>query len=189
MKTISGVPYALSVCAAAAMLAGCGGATQFPNPAAQTPRGNTGTVDRSASPSIVSSNRPDSGRGKVERLSASTVQVGKCGGDGFEFSCNFSARGRAVGPYPGTFFARNKERSSCGTFGGKFFCGWSFNEHFVITSGASNILGNINANGPGPLLGIHQYTTKNGYSGNVKIQSLGGVFSSGGDFSEIFHGM
>jgi hypothetical protein len=107
--------------------------------------------------------------------------------------CHKRAFGHEVrefaGTDPGTFFARNKYRGSCGTFGGYFGCGWSFYEKFVITSGVSKIIGKINASGSGPILGIHQYTTRNGYSGNVNIQSLGGVFSSGGDFSEIFHGM
>ena len=48
MTTISRVPYALSVCAAAITLAGCGGTAQFPNPAAQTPLRNAGANDRVA---------------------------------------------------------------------------------------------------------------------------------------------
>ena len=43
MKTISRVPYALSVCAAAAMLASCGGSVQVPNPLAQAPLGRIGS--------------------------------------------------------------------------------------------------------------------------------------------------
>ena len=73
MKTISPGHYALSVCAAAAVLEGCGGLAPSQNPTAETLLGNIGTVDRSASPSIVSPNRPDSDKGKVERLTAPRV--------------------------------------------------------------------------------------------------------------------
>ena len=40
MKTTSPGHYALGACAAVAILAGCGGAAQFPNPTAQTVLGN-----------------------------------------------------------------------------------------------------------------------------------------------------
>ncbi|MGB8907317.1 MAG: hypothetical protein WCC84_01075 [Candidatus Cybelea sp.] len=187
MKTISGVPYALSVCAATVLLAGCGGSAQLPNPVAQTPLGNTGTVDRSTSPSIVSSNHPNSGGGKVERLTAPRVHNGSCGGNGFEEWCGFHARGTAAGPYPGTFFARSELReywSSCAY--------WTFEEKFIITSGASKTVGTIDASGCGGSIsipGVYQYTTTNGYSGSVKIQSLGGNLGPDADFREIFHGM
>lgn len=191
MKAILRVPYALSVCAAAAILAGCGGATQFPNPAAQTPLGNTSTVDRSTSPSIVVSNRPDSGSGKVERLRARGVREGNCGGDGIDTWCYFRASGKAVGPYPGTFFARNKWHERCGSFGGYYGCSWTFTQDFIISSGASKIKGTIEAEGSGsfPIPGVYQYTTKNGYSGNVKIQSLGEFAGPDASFREAFYGM
>lgn len=51
MKRISRVCCALSVCATAAVVTGCGGAAQLPSPMAQTPFGNTSTVDRVASSS------------------------------------------------------------------------------------------------------------------------------------------
>jgi hypothetical protein len=84
MTTISRRHYALSVCAAAAILAGCGGSAQSPNPTAQTLLGSTGTVDRSASPSIVSSNhssnRPDSAGAIVDprsrKASKDAIQFG-----------------------------------------------------------------------------------------------------------------
>jgi hypothetical protein len=178
--------YALSVCVAAAVLASCSGTTQLPNPAAQPPLGNTGAVDRSASQSIVGLNRPDSGSGKVERLRAPEIQYGNCGGDGFQNWCYFRARGRAVGPYPGSFLARNKWRESCSPI---FGCGGSFTQDFIIRSGATKIVGTIEVDGS-PTPGVYQYTTKNGYSGNVKIQSLGGVFGTAeGDFREAFYGM
>ncbi|MFZ0030535.1 MAG: choice-of-anchor tandem repeat GloVer-containing protein [Candidatus Cybelea sp.] len=51
MKRISRVCCALSVCATAAVVAGCSGSAQLPSPMAQTPFGNTSTVDRVASSS------------------------------------------------------------------------------------------------------------------------------------------
>ena len=111
MKTISPRHYALSVCAAVAIPAGCGGATQFPDPAAQTLLGVTGALGRSASPSIVSSNRPDSGSGKVERLRARRIQPRGGGGFGGYSYVDFLARGRADGPYPGTFTAHCNQAS------------------------------------------------------------------------------
>ena len=51
MKTISRVPYALSVYVTVATLAGCGGSAQLPNPAVQPPSGDAVTVDRVASSS------------------------------------------------------------------------------------------------------------------------------------------
>jgi uncharacterized repeat protein (TIGR03803 family) len=51
MKTSFSRYYALSVCAATAMLAGCGGLTQMPSPMVQTPLGSERSVNRVASPS------------------------------------------------------------------------------------------------------------------------------------------
>ena len=51
MKTVFSRYYGLSVCAAAGILAGCGGSAQLPNPIAQSPFGNERTVDRVASSS------------------------------------------------------------------------------------------------------------------------------------------
>jgi hypothetical protein len=188
MKTISPGHSALSVCVAAAVLAGCGGATQFPNPAAQTPPGNTDGVYGPASLSIVGSNRPDSG-GKVERLRARGDRVkGHCGGDGFVWGCLVRVRGTAVGPYPGAFFARYQYQES--TVSDHTY--WSFKEHFIISSGVFKIRGTIEGGGSGGISipGVYQYTTTDGYSGSVKIQTLGGVtVGPDADFREIFHGM
>ncbi|MGA9417909.1 MAG: choice-of-anchor tandem repeat GloVer-containing protein [Candidatus Cybelea sp.] len=49
MKATFSKYCALSVCAAAAVLAGCGGSAQLPSPMAQTPLGSERTVDRVAS--------------------------------------------------------------------------------------------------------------------------------------------
>ena len=171
--------HALSVCATVAILAGCGGATQFQNPVT------------TASRSIVASNRPDSGSRKRERLRARAGNVkGWCEGDGIiSGGCVFHARGRAVGPYPGTFTAHCQ--SSWSKFSLKEW--WTFQEHFIIRSGGSKISGAIEASGSGsesiPLPGTYQYTTKNGYSGNVSIKSLAQFFGPDADFSEAFDGM
>ena len=191
MKTISPGHYALSACATVAILAGCGGATQFPNPVAQTPPGNTATVDRSAPTSIGGSNRPDSGSSTTERLRAPGDRVkGGCESDGIiSGGCDFHARGRAVGPYPGTFVVHCQ--SSWFKFSLKEW--WTFQEHFTIRSGGSKISGTIEADGSGgesiPLPGVYQYTTKNGYSGNVTIKSLAQFFGPDADFREAFDGM
>ena len=52
MKTISSAHYALGICAAGIILAGCGGTTQLPNPVAQTLLGGAGTAFRVTSPSF-----------------------------------------------------------------------------------------------------------------------------------------
>jgi hypothetical protein len=175
MKTVSRGRYALSICAAATVLAGCGGATQFPNPGVPTPLGNA-------------SNHPDFGSVNAERLRARGVK-GECGGDGTSWGCHFHARGRAVGPYPGTFFAHCQ--STWSKFSLKTW--WTFQEHFIIRSGSSKIDGTIEVNGTGgmfiPLPGVYQYTTTTGYSGNVKIESLGQFLGPDADFREIFDGM
>ncbi len=66
MKTISRVSYALSLSAAAAMLAGCGGLAQLPNPTAQTPLGIESTVDRAT---------PSSGTAKSNERSRYTKTI------------------------------------------------------------------------------------------------------------------
>jgi hypothetical protein len=174
MKTISPGRYALSVCAAAAMLAGCGGSAQFPSPIA-APRVEAGKLERPPSPS-------------TERLKARKIGTFRsgCGGDGFDEWCDFRARGKAKGPLPGPFTARCVWHE----FSGQSGYYWTFKEHFTITSGTSKVIGLINAGGSGAfsLPGVYQYTTRNGYSGNVEIQSLG-VFSSSSDFLETFYGM
>ncbi|MGA8097412.1 MAG: hypothetical protein WB810_02000 [Candidatus Cybelea sp.] len=40
-----------------------------------------------------------------------------------------------------------------------------------------------------PVPGVYQYTTTNGYSGNVKIQSLARYGGPDRDFREAFDGM
>ena len=188
MKTISPGRYGFSACAAVAILAGCGGGTQFQNPAAQTPLGNTGTLDRSASQGIVGSNRPDSGSGKVERLRARRLDRVRGGGFGMTSWEDFLARGRAEGAYPGTFIAHCDTEST--DYQGRW--SWSFTERFIIRSGVSKIKGTISVGGSGPVMlipGVYQYTTTNGYAGNVKIQSLAAYGGPDRDFREAFEGM
>ncbi len=115
--------------------------------------------------------------------------MGTCGGDGISFGCFVRARGRAVGPYPGTFFAHcvlSESSYHLHPF-------WNFTEHFIIRSGASKIIGTISAGGNGsnmPIPGVYQYTTTIGYSRNVKIQSLGGkTIGPDADFREAFDGL
>lgn len=115
---------------------------------------------------------------------------GGCESDGIiSGGCDFHARGRAVGPYPGTFAVHCQ--SSWFKFSLKEW--WTFQEHFIIRSGGSKISGTIEANGSGsesiPLPGTYQYTTKNGYSGNVTIKSLAQFFGPDADFREAFDGL
>jgi hypothetical protein len=174
MKPISRGHYALSACAAVAVLSGCGGATQFQNP--------------TTSPSIAGSYRPDSGSGKVERLRARRIHPGEGGGDGIVTWFSFLARGRAEGPYPGTFTAHCHLEII--DYQGRW--SWNFTEHFTIRSGNSKINGTIDAGGSGPgmpLPGVYQYATTNGYSGIVNIQSLAAYGGRDAGFREAFDGM
>ena len=187
MKTFSRWHYNLSVCAAAAILAGCGGAAQFPNPAAQMPSGNTGTADLSVLPSIGRNNRLDSSSGRVERLRARGVLLGDCYGIPGAFNeCNYRTIGIATGPFPGTFTAQME------LFQNDQPLFWAFSESFTIGRN-SKVTGTISVDGPGfgevAVPGVYGYATTNGYSGKVKIQSLGRHFGPDADFLEIFHGM
>ncbi len=134
MKTISRVPYALSVCIVGAMLAGCGGSTQFPNPAAQTPVGNAITSKRAASPSFTTP-RVGSDSSSTERLIG--IAKLKCRYESDIPTTSFRASGTATGPYPGTFTAK----------GGWWFYNslqgliWAFHESFTIRSRTSTVSG------------------------------------------------
>lgn len=152
MKTISRVPYALSACAAAAMLAACGGSGQLPNPAAQTPLGNAG-IHRMPSPNDTTplGIRPNSSG--TEKLSG-TARLGQCrehyifDGNivvGEAYRMDFRGRGHATGPNPGTFTAHGHWGFEY-EFGSEF---WQLVEDFTITSGASTISGTIQGGGPG----------------------------------------
>jgi hypothetical protein len=174
MKTITRGPYTLSVCAAAAMLAGCGGSAQLPNPAAQTSLGD-------ATPQRVGS--ASSAESLIGR-----VDITECVSFDVEI-CHFKVNGKRIarGPYPGTFTARGNWESELSSY--PFCLGgcWSFSERFTITSGATKISGSISASGTGatfmPIPGVYQYTTTNGYSGNVEISAFLP------HFGEAFYGM
>jgi hypothetical protein len=124
MKTVSRAPYALSVCAAAAMLAGCGGSAQFPNATAQTP---------------LSRERSDSSGNEV--LTGKIHTHCKSRPSGLSSSCKFHTThpGKATGPYRGTFTADGGYGDSLvGPFEGAYF-----DESFTIISGSSTITGSI----------------------------------------------
>ncbi len=117
MKTISRVPYALSVCIAAAMLAGCGGSTQpsFPN----------GMEQNATRVALNSVTLPSSAS---EVLTATDVTVSSyCP---TTEGASFSASGTATGPYPGTFTASGYWNSGEGLH--HFF--WDFRESIKIVS-------------------------------------------------------
>ncbi|MGB8909758.1 MAG: hypothetical protein WCC84_13530 [Candidatus Cybelea sp.] len=121
MNTISRVPYGLSVCVAAAMLAGCGGSAQLPNPATQAPLGRIGS--NSSGNEVL--------KGRVHTHCKYHA--------GLFTSCEFHTKGpgKATGPYPGTFTASGGYEQQ------EWYPFYSFGESFTITSGTSQITGSI----------------------------------------------
>jgi hypothetical protein len=191
MKIVSRRPYALRVCAATAMLAGCGGSTQFPNPTAQASAGNAITSKRVASPSFAMPERIGAKASGAEVLTGK-ASLHRCHSYGFEFFRHFShAYGKATGPYPGTFTASGHWGVSELVINGSVDFFWGFSERFIITSGASKISGTIGGTsdessfpsctsfGPQTL----QYTSTYG-EGNADIQII-----EKGDFSETLVGL
>jgi len=142
MKTISRVPYVLSVCAAAAMLAGCGGSTQLPNPTAQTPGGNAMTSKRAASPSFAAPQRAGLNSSGTEVLTGmARVDCHHQRAHGYgAYGASFSASGMATGPNPGTFNA-----SGSWSYGGLLNFQWVFTESFAVTSKSRTINGTMAA--------------------------------------------
>ena len=138
--------YTLYVCATAAMLGGCSGSPEFPNPIAQTPLVNARTVDHAASLSYAGSERVGSDSSTTEVLRAKNVSFGQekgCGPSGPGGSFNVRPGKRtASGPYPGTFTAN-------GYFGvdPRHVQSWFFSESFAIRSGTSTITGTISGAG------------------------------------------
>ncbi len=178
MKTISRVPYVLSVCAAAAILAACGGATQLPNPTAQTPLGNAHTAKQVASPSFSTPERVGPNSSGTEVLTGKAKIIKPCHairgkhGKIQGWSTSFSAHGNATGPYPGTFTASGSW-SNYPTFPPQ--SQWLFSEGFTITSSLSTISGSSNAIGfhdpPSCTVFKHQNVpyTSGSVTGNAKI--------------------
>ncbi|MGB8967136.1 MAG: hypothetical protein WCB99_16025 [Candidatus Cybelea sp.] len=192
MKTISPEHYALSVCVAAAMLAGCGGSTQFQNPTAQTPVGNAITPEQIASPSFAMPERMGPNSSGAEVLTGKATLHRCHPGGSFEFFRRFShAHGKATGPYPGTFTASGGWGISEIISGNKIDLFWGFSERFIITSGASKISGTIEGmSDENPFPGCTsfgpetlQYTSNYG-DGNADIQII-----EKGDFSETLDGL
>jgi hypothetical protein len=144
--------YALSFCAAAATLGGCGGSGQLPNPATQTSLGNAGT-HRRTSPNYTLPPGIGPNSSGAEKLTG-TARLGQCQeryighGNlilGVEYRTDFRARGKATGPHPGTFTATGHWG-----FGFEYpFAFWSLVERFIITSRTSTISGTIRGGGFG----------------------------------------
>jgi hypothetical protein len=176
MKTISRRHYALSVCATAAIVAGCGGWAQLPNPTALAPVPNSRAADRLGSPSYAVPERVGSDTSSTERLTG-TAKLSRC-----TFRTRFRARGVATGPNPGTFTAT-------GGWGIDFPTDpqvWFFHESFIITSGSQTIAGHIDASGSGSApfsctavkKDIFSYSTPM-VSGNAKVNIWSGRFHEG----------
>jgi hypothetical protein len=122
MKTISRGPYALGVCAAAAILAACGGAAQ-----PSLPNG----MEQNAARVALNSVAPPSSASEV--LTATDVTVSSyCP---TTEGASFSASGTATGPYPGTFTASGYWNS--GEALEHFF--WDFRESIKIMSNTLTI--------------------------------------------------
>jgi hypothetical protein len=174
MKTVLRGHYALSVCAAGAMLAGCGGSAQLPNPTALAPVANSRAADRLTSPSNAVPERVGSDTSSTERL-AGTAKLSRC-----DLRTRFRARGVATGPNPGTFTA-------AGAWGIDFPTQvWFFHESFIITDGSQTIHGHIDASGSGSAPfsctavknEIFPYSTRM-VSGNAKVSVSSAHFHEG----------
>lgn len=167
-------PYALSACAAAAMLAGCGGSTQ------------RGTAFLVASPNSAMPDRMGAKPSGDEVLTGKAT-LHRCHPLGFGFFRRSYAHGKATGPYPGRFSANGTWGITCF----KKLCYWGVNERFIIMSAASKVSGTITGNpasgSPGTCTSFgpasQQYTSNHG-DGNADIQII-----EKGDFSEALVGL
>ncbi len=195
MRTISSAHYALGICAAAIILAGCGGSTQLPNPVAPTSLGGAGTGFRVTSPNFATPERvgPNSSSAEkltgMARLHACQIKYISNGNViiGEEYRRDFHAQGRAKGPYTGTFIASGHWIFTY-EYPLEF---WALAGDFTITSGSSKVSGTITGRGSlspprakgsrcksfGPKHNL-QYTSNHG-SGDAKIKII-----QEGDFSE-----
>jgi hypothetical protein len=188
MRTLGFNRYALSVSVAAIMFAGCGGATQFPNPVAQKSLGGAGTRFRNTSPSFATPQRVGPDSSSTEVLAGKAKLIKPCHRAKRGWSTSFSAHGNATGTYPGTFTAIGYWAAYDGRTGtGE----WILNETFYITSGSSKINGTVLAPGlygpPFSCKVVKNLTvpyTSGSLSGNALINII-----QKRDFSETFDGM
>jgi hypothetical protein len=186
MKTISPGHYALSVCAAAAILAGCGGLAQLPNPTAQTSLGNTGATFRVVSPSFATPERVGPNSYGTEALAGKAKLIKPCHRAKHGWNTSFSAHGNATGPYPGTFTASGSWAEYYGHGGPEV---WSFSETFAITSGSSTISGTAGRPGFNTLsCTVLKNLTVPYTSGSVSGNALINIIQKQ-DFSETLDGL
>src|SRR5579871_4457072 len=119
--------YALCICAAAALLAGCGGSQA--QGAAWTPSQQNVT-------GVLANDSNSELHGETFSASGGTFSCAKHA----DYSIShFATSGNASGPLPGSFSASGSWRLSSGT--------WSFQEKFEILSGSQTISGKIDKDG------------------------------------------
>jgi hypothetical protein len=125
------------------MLAGCGGATQFPNPTAQTAVSNALSSKAVTSPSFAMPERAGPNSSGTEVLTGKAKLIKPCHYVKGGWSTSFSAHGNATGPYPGTFTATGSWYGYRSSIGGYDF--FLFVDTFTVTSGSATISGTSNA--------------------------------------------
>jgi hypothetical protein len=135
-KALLRVAYSgLPACTALALVACSSGARYAPTPVVV----GANSTERAAS-SVALSMAPDfSLSGEVLTASASSVTVNYLGVVGSGSETKFSARGKAQGPYPGTFVAAGmwgEENILACQYG---MCKWFFHEVLKIRSGSRTI--------------------------------------------------
>ena len=184
-------PYAINVCAVAAMLAGCGGLMQ---PVAQRSPGSARTGFRITSPSYPIPQRVGPNSSGTEVLTGKAKLIKPChrtsGKHSREqsWSTGFSAGGKAKGPFPGTFTAGGFWSGGCNII---HQCSSLFDETFTITSGSSTISGTMQTFDLYGLLftcRVVQNLTVPYTSGSVSGNALINVIQKK-DFSEALDGL
>jgi hypothetical protein len=144
MKAISRIPYAVGVCAAAAILAGCGSA-QSSNPSAQSfnPSAQTAGRDSSSAENLIGTANLGACHSHYVHHGHGQVITGEA------FRVDFHAHGQATGPSAGTFVASGSWRYTLQFVGSGDVEFWNLAEKFTIKSGASKIVGTIQGDGAG----------------------------------------
>lgn len=185
MKTASPKCCALSVCATAAMLAGCGGSAQLPNPPAATPLAGVRTAERIALPGYAHPGAVGSDSSSAEILIGNATV--KCFGGPPGHGGFIVKRGTATGPYPGTFAANGGWTDQDGSRP------WVFSESFTIKSGNTKISETISGSGKkngsycstfGPNVMRYATTSGRNHKGKAHITII-----QQGDFSETLLGL